>query len=400
MEKLPLTQAMRKWLLDQVDIWRDKNLVTADQADSILDLYETPKTSAARQQSVAIYVLLGIAAFFVALAVFLLVSFNWEHLPAAVKLIIIFLTVGGTYAGAFFLRFKLQQKIFSELVFFLGGLFYGAAISLIAQIFHLNAHYPDGLWWWALGILPIALFLDTFLLHLLLVVLLASWIGTEITGAHWLFGRFPSVHGCYTLLGFAGLGLAWAYYKKSPLTVGLYVPLIVFWVVLLPFVWQWKENPIFFIGSAGAVLLLLAEAHEEGSSFAIPYRLWGSVLCMVVLAMLSFHRVHAEVVRFENVWHFCVLTIGLTVFAGGAFLWSAYRQSRRGEDASLQQPLYALALRQWLPLAMASIMVSMTRSWAIPIPSSIASIPRMRRVRLSSSPPSSPIWPCSAWRFG
>ena len=71
----------------------------------------------------------------------------------------------------------------SELVFFVGCLFYGCGIWLVAQVFHLNAHYPDGFWWWALGVLPFALGLDTVLLHALLVTVLAASLANAVLQA-------------------------------------------------------------------------------------------------------------------------------------------------------------------------------------------------------------------------
>ena len=48
--------------------------------------------------------LLGVAAFLVGLAVFLLIGYNWDELPAPIKLILVVGTVMGTYAGGFYLR--------------------------------------------------------------------------------------------------------------------------------------------------------------------------------------------------------------------------------------------------------------------------------------------------------
>ena len=59
------------------------------------------------------------------------------------------------------------------MVFFLGCLLFGAAIWLLAQIFHINRRQLRRLWWWAIGVLPFALLLDTILLHLLFAGLLA-----------------------------------------------------------------------------------------------------------------------------------------------------------------------------------------------------------------------------------
>ena len=368
MDKRPLTQNMRQWLLDQMDHWRDSNLVSEDQAHAILDLYETPRQSSTRLQSVAIFVLLGVAAFLVGLAVMLLVGYNWDALPAAIKLILVVGTVLGTYAGAFYLRYWRDARIFSEVVFFLGALFYGASIWLIAQIFHLSAHYPDGFWWWAVGIFPLALCLDTLLLHILVTVLLAIWVGTEILGfAHlgfWFFGMLPN--GCYTLPLFASLGLVWAYQKNSPFTAALYVPLIAWWVLLQPFSWHFEQNPIFFIGSMGALLLILAEMHKEGSKFAIPYRLYGALLCMGVLSILSFHRAQHDMARFPDAGRFFLQTLIANLLAGGAFVAAFFVQVRRDDlQYSYLRPLYGFTVRQWLPLSMVALMFLMPVWYAL-----------------------------------
>jgi hypothetical protein len=217
MEKRPLSQSLRQWLLDEIELWRRDGLVTEEQANAILDRYETSRQSSARQQSIAIYVLVGVAALFVGLAVFMLIGYNWDAFSNPIKLMLLLGSVGGTYALGFVVRYVWNAKIFSEFAFFLGCLFYGGAMMLIAEIFHLQTHLPDGLWWWAVGVIPLALFLDTLLLHLLAVTLLAVWVGTEMFGRFGeddfgLFGLLP--RACFTLPIFAALGLLWAYHKK------------------------------------------------------------------------------------------------------------------------------------------------------------------------------------------
>ena len=364
MDKRPLTQSMRQWLLDEIELWRRQGFVNEDQAGAILDLYESPRQSADRQQSIAIYVLVGIAAMFVGLSALLLVGYNWDSLYDPIKLFFIMGAVVGAHGFGFYVRYVWKAKVFSEFAFFLGCLFYGGAIALIGEMFHLGTHYPDGLWWWALGVLPLALMLDTLLLHLLLTVILAVWVGTEI-----LDFEQPNLvplglqHACLTLPIFAACGLLWAYQKRSPTTVGFYVPLVAWWLVLLPFAWNSNENPIFFIGSVGALLLILAEVHPEESRFAIPYRLYGGVLCMGVLSLLSFHSLHRELARIQDVLPFIVQSLLITGAAGVAFAWAVWMQSQRTEMHL--RPIYTLAVRQWLPLSMVLLMLLMTFYYAL-----------------------------------
>ena len=110
-----------------------------------------------------------------------------------IKLVVVLTVVTATHLGAFALRRGGKHLGISEVVSFLGCLFYGAGIWLVAQAFHLDSHYPDGVWWWAIGVLPLALCLDSLLLHLLFVCLMALWGGMEVLGfmnSHpwWMFG--------------------------------------------------------------------------------------------------------------------------------------------------------------------------------------------------------------------
>jgi uncharacterized membrane protein len=241
------------------------------------------------------------AATLVGLAAMLLVGYNWDQLPRESKLAIVLGTIGLTHAGGFSLRYKRNARALSDKVFFLGCLFYGAGIWLVAQVFHINAHYPDGVWWWAIGVLPFALCLETRLLHALLVALLGLWAGIEVLNfdhlGAWLFGRWDWLpNGAYSLPLLALPGMMWAYRRQSVQTLSLYVPLIAWWTVLQVFAWHLGSNPFYFIGSVGALLLVAAESHAAGSRFAVPYRYYGSLLVGGVLVPLSFYDLNKHLV--------------------------------------------------------------------------------------------------------
>ena len=57
----------------------------------------------------------------------------------------------------------------------LGNLCYGASIVLIAQAYHLGEHMPDGVLWWALGTLPVALVLRESWTTLMTGALAITW---------------------------------------------------------------------------------------------------------------------------------------------------------------------------------------------------------------------------------
>lgn len=301
MSKRAITAKQRAWLLDELSLWRRDALVSEQQAQHIADLYEGAGELAERGRSRAVSVLMAAAATLVGLAALLLIGYNWDSLSRDIKLVMVLGTIALTHAIAFRLRYKQNAPGRSETVFFLACLFYGAGIWLIAQVFHLNAHYPDGVWWWAVGVLPFALCLETRLLHALLVGLLALWAGMEVLNfghlGGWLFGRWDFIpNGAYSLPLLAAPGILWAYRKQSFKTLGMYVPLLAWWTVLQVFAWKLGSNPIYFVGSVGALLLVVAEAHTVGSRFAIPYRHYGSLLVGGALVPLSFYDLNKHLV--------------------------------------------------------------------------------------------------------
>lgn len=349
----------RAWLVAALDDWRSLGLLSEDQPGPILDLYETQTELAERKHSLALLTLMGIAALMVGLGVLLLIGYNWQAMPAAVKLVIIFGFVGGTHGLGLYLRFYKQAAMLSEVAFFLGCLFYGAGIFLIGQIFHMNAHYPLAFWWWAWGILPFAICLDTMLLHLLLVAVLAIWCGNEILGfphiGLWFFGRWGLLpNGAYSLLLMVVPGITWAYRRGSVATLSLYIPLVAWWGVLQPFAWGLEWNPVYFIGGVGGLLLVLGECHEEGSRFAIPYRLFGVLLTAGVLLPLSFYEFNDEVF-FRDVTGGVVQIVVIVVLALVAVgVAEGLRLQRKNQNKAA--PSVSILKRQLLPLGVVALM--------------------------------------------
>jgi len=294
MPKRAINAKQRAWLLDELSVWQRDAIVSPDQARRIADLYQGAGEHAEQRRSKSVFILMAAAATLVGLAALLLIGYNWDQLDRLTKLALILGTIGLTHAFGFSLRYRRNARRGSEIAFFLGCLFYGAGIWLIAQVFHLNAHYPDGLWWWAVGVLPFALCLETRLLHALVAAILAIWAGQEILdfaylGA-WLFGRWNVLpNAAYSLPLLALPGILWAYRRQSVPTLSLYVPLLAWWTILQAFAWKLGSHPIYFVGSVGALLLVVAECHQAGSRFAIPYRYYGSLLVGGALVPLSFH---------------------------------------------------------------------------------------------------------------
>ena len=165
MAKRELSERNRQWLAAEMHAWQAEGVLSQEQPDRILALYETPQDVALRTHSVATFALMSVGALLVGLAALLLIGYNWEAMPKPAKLAVIFGVIAVTHGAGFWLRYDRKARGLSEVVFFLGCLFYGCGIWLVAQIFNISGHYPNALWMWALGTIPFALCLDTLLLH-------------------------------------------------------------------------------------------------------------------------------------------------------------------------------------------------------------------------------------------
>jgi uncharacterized membrane protein len=361
-QRRTISDTMRRWLQGEMELWVNKGILSVEQRTRIEEFYETQEETSSRKHSQAIFSLMGIAAAFVGLGVLLLIGYNWEAMPKALKLITIFGILSGTYGLAFWLHANPTRKVFSEVAFLLGSLFYGAAIWQIAQIFHIQSHYPNGLWIWAVGILPFALCLDTILLHVLLAVVLAIWVGTEILGfGHlglWLFGwRQYLANGAFTLPLFIAPGLIWAYRKQSPAAVALYALLATWWLVLLPVAWQCSLNPVYFVGALGGLLLIVAECHPTGSEMAVPFRKLGALVAigsLIPLGFADFHYHELSISSSTGVIAGLLIAIGSVLAAVVAEMLK-----RRYLQVDSVIPFQATLQRHWIPLSVMLFMAGL-----------------------------------------
>ncbi|MEN8169735.1 MAG: DUF2157 domain-containing protein [Pseudomonadota bacterium] len=157
--------------------WVDENIISTAQAEQISQRYGVDYHQA-QSRSLGYMVLVGLAYLFIGLAVITLLGHNWDEIPRALRmggLIIITLIV-----QALALRKQLAgQEGGATALFLLGNMLYGASIILIAQIYHLGEHMPDGIYWWALGSLPFALLLKNPWLMLQSLLLAVIWFMVE-----------------------------------------------------------------------------------------------------------------------------------------------------------------------------------------------------------------------------
>ncbi len=172
-----LIRLLKNDLARETDDWVAQGIIDQGQAEQICAHYGVDFHQV-RNRSLGYNVLVTLAYLFVGLAVITLLGANWENIPRGLRMGgLVILTV---VVQAFGLRKYLRgDPDGAATVFFLGNLLFGAAIILIAQIYHLGEHMPDGVFWWALGSLPFALLTLHPWLTLQAMVLALIWFLIE-----------------------------------------------------------------------------------------------------------------------------------------------------------------------------------------------------------------------------
>jgi uncharacterized membrane protein len=240
----------RKWFRNQVDSWSEDGIIDSKQRQQILDRYGDnfgPASLLHRNRLVAIVGILG--SLLVGIGIILFVAANWQEISPFVKVSIIIASIVVFYGLGFLLKVESGDYPRTGGAFlFLGHMTYGASIWLIAQIFHLSSHYPNGFLYWLIGVLAMSMVLELRSGMVLSAVLLGAWIGAELTYTneyiHSLsFGNkilsgpvllFP------ILAGLLGLGV---YRTRSKSGLFLLLFSIVQWLNYLTLIWSPTVEP-------------------------------------------------------------------------------------------------------------------------------------------------------------
>lgn len=193
-------------LREETDLWLREGLITKEQQQNILMRYHGLKEAdekAGPGKLVATIAVLG--AILIGLGIILFIAANWSEIPRWGKLGIIYSSMLISYAAGYFLRFEKKNypKVGASLIL-LGSMIFGAGIFLIAQIYHITVHYPNGPLLWGLGVLPLAYLLGFRTILSLATIDLLIWLGMESSfHLSWGFGDRAALVVLYLMTGAA-----------------------------------------------------------------------------------------------------------------------------------------------------------------------------------------------------
>lgn len=183
-------RAFANRLRKELPAWTERGLVAPAQADAILAHAEVRAARTDRLTPVALGVL---GALIFATGVILFFAANWDAMSKIVKLTVLFAGLWAAYATALWGSGRQGKgaRVLGQAALLLGVLLFGANIHLIAQIYHIDAHYPNGVLMWAVGALALCWAAPSQPVATAGFALTVVWSGMESlefwNGVHWPF---------------------------------------------------------------------------------------------------------------------------------------------------------------------------------------------------------------------
>lgn len=201
----------RHWLFKELEAWLAEGLVSAEQAERLRQRYAEPAEGGTAW---GLMIFGGFGAVVGGLGVILMFAYNWHAMPKDAKLAVVFGALAlGHLAGAWLRRLKHDGM--AEAAHLLGTMMFGAGIWLVAQIYHLSAHYPNAFFAWGIGALLLAWALPSALQGVLACAILCIWAGSEAIHFH------SSMYLAPVLMGIGILWLAWRQQAKVLFACGV-----------------------------------------------------------------------------------------------------------------------------------------------------------------------------------
>ncbi len=242
------------WLRQEVGQWLQEGLIDQTTASAITARY--PLSS---QRSWGLFILTAIGALIFGLGIMLFFAYNWAALPKEAKLALIFSGLLSSHGIGWWLRRKPADTTnLVEGFHLLGTMMFCAGIWLIAQIYHMDEHYPTALLLWGLGALSLGWAIPSVIQGLLATVLISVWGISETLD-------FNRIHlASIAIIGLTLLPLAWRQRSRTLLALTI---VALFGLLQLTIAYHWTPVIVFKLLFCSALILLAISHWSRGTQF-------------------------------------------------------------------------------------------------------------------------------------
>lgn len=282
------------WLREQLESWVREGIIDSTKAESISKLYPLPQTKTTKPW--ALIAFSGIGAVIVGLGVILLFAYNWHDMSKAAKLAVVFGSLALAHLIGISLYIRSERfKGLGEAITVLGTMLFGAGIWLVAQIYHIEEHYPNAFLLWAIGAMLMAWTMPSVIQAIIAAVLFTIWASAESIHFN---AAMPYVFIFLLVL------FPIAYNKQSRILLSI---LLLAFAVSSIFVFAAYENALltfYVLLSIFAIYTAAALIHERFDGlqlFAAAYFFIGMGGYFITLYLLTFPDIIREILHIDNV---------------------------------------------------------------------------------------------------
>lgn len=251
--------------------WAAQGVITSEQASRMQA--DLPPARAAWGFG-SVMIVLGCACLCAALITF--VAANWDVMSRLARTGVVFAVLWAAWGGAIWAGRRGAVWWFEGLTA-LACVAYGAAIMLVAQIYHIQGNAADAVWLWAAGTLLAAALLRGQAMLALALILFLTWfvmgLETDFSPRNWIWLGSIAI----------GAGLAWLNHSR----VGAHLVALSLGAWLLVALFQGDPSPMRLIAGICCLLALAALA-----LFSLGGQRWlrgfeGALLSYVMLASVG-----------------------------------------------------------------------------------------------------------------
>jgi uncharacterized membrane protein len=174
--------------------FEEAGIIDSSQVQQILSSYEVKGNG----NGGFIRILSILGSVLIGVGILSFIAGNWEALPRTVKFLLILFGL----TGAYFTGWKLEDSYpkTSRSFYYIGAAIYGAGIFLVSQMFHSSSPFQQAFLVWALGTVPLALYLKDRWVMILSIVFIGiyaspAWDAT-VPYPFWVWVFIPLFYGC------------------------------------------------------------------------------------------------------------------------------------------------------------------------------------------------------------
>jgi uncharacterized membrane protein len=322
------------WLHAESRQWVEAGVLDEASRERILSQYDTE--SLPHRGTMALTL---IAVLMCGIGVLLVIGYNWDRIPAAVKVALIMTSVAAAFTGAA-AAYARKRHTLGEVLAFGGTLLFGNAIWLIAQVLHIQGHFPDAFLWFSIGALIAAFLVESVAIGIGAAVLAGVWILSEASFYPHIIYPFLVLWPCAVWVG---------YRLRSPMMVRLLGVTVAVWIAIAasddPHANAWPGAVIL----TGCALYAIGRWHDRASDMAQAWRMsgLGTLLIMTTPLMASDFYATAE----KGVLTSTVVITGIAALAAAS---SVARPVRVPADWAV--PVTALVAVAWSVVVWSAIL--------------------------------------------